>query len=369
MIVRDLLFTERVALHIAEFHASEKDEEGLMQVLSGLEKSLKANNQQNLDILSKISAYEVMQNIYKKYEDSFQKAKKASKRLLQEIRQLYFNYEKVWMKLPFKIAIENKSINNHLVSIFDNNGNNNLEMVMNKIAISHLPKKIIYARMLYESPSKHLNPLLSHRTFPNDDITISKFSSKNESGANRLKLHILQQFGFLPSGQLLPFAIDELIKRFSNKEIIGHFENSMLYVSKYGDYLKEGIQAYLDKSYKISLNLFITFIEIELREFVVICGGSVWKGKKSVERDRKGLKALLCEKKVIEVFSRSDLDIMPYFKWVLTEKRGLNYRNNFAHSLELEELQQRHCSDRLLHILIFLSLVKKQKDVRELSFC
>lgn len=51
-----------------------------------------------------------------------------------------------------------------------------------------------------------------------------------------------------------------------------------------------------------------------------------------------------------------------YFRLVLTEKLGMNLRNNFAHGLEKSTFFSREASDRLFHILLCLSLVKENKE-------
>jgi hypothetical protein len=47
---------------------------------------------------------------------------------------------------------------------------------------------------------------------------------------------------------------------------------------------------------------------------------------------------------------------------VLTEKLGMNLRNNFAHGLEKKTFFSRDASDRLFHILLCLSLVKEKEQ-------
>lgn len=61
------------------------------------------------------------------------------------------------------------------------------------------------------------------------------------------------------------------------------------------------------------------------------------------------------------VFSKSGHNILFYFRLVLTEKLGMNLRNDFAHGLEKKKFFGRDASDRLFHILIWLSVVKKRE--------
>jgi hypothetical protein len=50
-----------------------------------------------------------------------------------------------------------------------------------------------------------------------------------------------------------------------------------------------------------------------------------------------------------------------YFRLVLTEKLGMNLRNNFAHGLEKKTFFSKEASDRLFYILLCLALVRRKE--------
>ena len=133
--------TEKAVSLLAEYYAREKDEKNLMRVLGILENSLKTNERSNSDALLKTHAYEQIHKIYRKYASSFAEAEKANKRLSQEIGQLDLDWNKSLKKISVETKIKNEDIEKCLKGIFGKNKDDKLELVMAKIAVSHLPKK------------------------------------------------------------------------------------------------------------------------------------------------------------------------------------------------------------------------------------
>jgi hypothetical protein len=109
--------------------------------------------------------------------------------------------------------------------------------------------------------------------------------------------------------------------------------------------------------------LFIPLIESAIRELIRACRGIILKPNDISGYDRLTLNFLL-EKQgdiIKNIYSNIDPDMSFYFRLVLTEKLGMNLRNNFAHGLEKKTFFLREASDRLFHILLCLTLVKKKE--------
>ena len=90
---------------LAKYYSRENDEENLMRVLNALDNSLKTYEQTNSDALSELSNYECTYGMYKRYESSFPKAQKASKRHLQESSQLGVEFENSWAKSSLVVKL------------------------------------------------------------------------------------------------------------------------------------------------------------------------------------------------------------------------------------------------------------------------
>jgi len=146
---------------LAEYYANEKDEKNLMRILGVLEKSLKTNERSNSDALLKTHAYEQIHEIYRKYASRFAEAEKANKRLSQEIGQLDLDWEKSLKEISVETKIKQKDIDDYLKGIFGKDKNDKLEMVMAKIAVSHLHKRDALKKQFDEIYSKSITHLIA----------------------------------------------------------------------------------------------------------------------------------------------------------------------------------------------------------------
>lgn len=347
---------------LAEYYAKEKDEENLMRVLCVLENSLKTNERSNSDALLKTHAYEQIHEIYRKYANHFAEAEKANKRLSQEIGQLDLDWSKSLKEISVETKIEQKDIDNYLKGIFGEDKNDELEMIMAKIAVSHLPKKDALQKQFDEIYSKSITNLIAtQQILSEDNIPIAKLSTITDDPDNHFKKHALQyvQFGSF----FLSLTMDELKKQFTKEKVIEYFEKSVIFENENKEYLKRAISVYWDNDYLISSHLFNPLIETGVRELMKIANG-VWIDVNELNGyDKLVLSKLLWNKQNVEIFkntfSKSGEDLIFYFRLVLTEKLGMNLRNDFAHGLERGKFFSRDASDRLFHILILLSLIKK----------
>ena len=124
--------------------------------------------------------------------------------------------------------------------------------------------------------------------------------------------------------------------------------------------MERAISAYWDRDYLVSSHLFNPLIETAIRELIKICGGIVLRPNNLGGYDRLTLHQLLNgQGNIVEnVFCGVGQNMAFYFRLVLTEKLGMNLRNDFAHGFGKKKFFSREVSDRLFHILICLSLVR-----------
>ncbi len=346
---------------LAEYYASEKDEKNLMRVLGVLEESLKTDARSNSDALLKTHAYEQIHEIYRKYASRFTEAEKANKRLSQEIGQLDLDWNKSLKEISVETKIKQEDIENFLKGIFGENNNDKLEMIMAKIAVSHLPKKDAVKKQLDDVSGKHpIQFLCTKQIISEDGVPIAKLSTLDEDYDNNFQSYALQyiQFGSF----FLSITMDELRKQFSKEKVLEYFEKSVIFENENKEYLKRAISAYWDEDYLVSSHLLNPLIESGIRELIKICGGLVLKPNGLNGYDNVLLAGLLKNDQIFQnVFSKSGHNVLFYFRLVLTEKLGMNLRNDFAHGLGKKKFFGRDASDRLFHILIWLSVVKKNE--------
>ncbi len=401
---KDTWLAENAVSLLAEHYANGKDEVGLMRVLDVLEKSLKTNDRTNSDALLKVHAYEKIHEIYQKYRDKgFQKAKTASDRISQEMGQLDLDWNKSLKEISVTTEIKQKDIDDFLKAIFGEKEQSKLEAIIAKIAINFLPKKEAVEKQLKDVSGKHpLQFLCTTQIISDDGIPIAKLSTLEEDYDNHFQRYASQylQFGSF----FLTLAIDELKKRISKQSITEYFRNSTLFENENKEYLDRALSAYWDNDYLVSSHLFNPLIsrinpptlsgdgaaarrvhgvkkesreatdsvggaslESAIRELVKKCGGIVLKPNNLGGYDRVTLGSFLREDEkgqggiIKNVFSKIDQNVCFYFRLVLTSSLGMNLRDDFAHGFGKKKFFTRDVSDRLFHVMICLSLVRKDK--------
>ncbi|MDD5144772.1 MAG: DUF4209 domain-containing protein [Candidatus Pacebacteria bacterium] len=361
---KDVWLAENVVSLLAEYYANEKDEDNLMRVLDVLEKSLKTNDRTNSDALLKMHAYEKIHEIYQKYKDKgFQKAKSASDRISQEIGQLDLDWNKSFKEISVTTEIKQKDIDDFLKAIFGDKEQGKLETIIAKIVVNFLPKKETVEKQLKDVSGKHpLQFLCTTQVVSDDGIPIAKLSTLEEDYDNHFQRYASQylQFGSF----FLTLATDELKNRVSKQNITEYFSNSTLFGNDNKEYLERAISAYWDNDYLIASHLFNPLIESAIRELVKNCGGIILKPNNLGGYDRLTLCQLLKgQGNIIEnIFSGMGQSMDFYFRLVLTEKLGMNLRNDFAHGFGKKKFFARNVSDRLFHVMVCLSLVKKREE-------
>ena len=362
-IKKDPWSAEHAVSLLAEYYANGRDESNLMRVLGILEKSFKENERMNSDALLKVHAFEQIHEIYQKYRDKdFQEATKATNRISQEIGQLDLDWNKSLKEISISTKIKNEEIDKFLKAIFGEENEYKLENIISRIVVNFLPKQKNIEDQLKEISKDHpLQFLCTTQIISEDGIPIAKLSSLDEDYDNHFQSYATKYLQF--NSFFLSLTMDELKKQFSKEKIIEYFQESLLFQNENKEYIQYAMSAYWDSKYIVSSHLFIPLIESAVRELVRICGGIILKPNDIGGYDRLSLNILLKKQGDIlkSVFSKIGHDIPFYFRLVLTEKLGMNLRNNFAHGLEKRTFFSREASDRLFHILLCLSLVKKKR--------
>ena len=347
---------------LAKYYAKEKDENNLMRVLNILEDSLKMHSQLNSKALLTMSVYDKIQEMYRHYAKEFNEAKKASERISREFGRLDLDINKSLKRKSVEIKIDQADIDKLINSIFDEKGNNELEIVMGEIALSFLPSKDNIEKSLADISSESpLQFLCNQHIISDENIPIAKLGSleydHDDHLQNHAKQHILRNYFFLSS------VIDELKNRFSAQVVVEYFCKADLLRDKEEKYIERAISGYWENDYLVSSHLFIPLIESTMRG---LSEGLPTKLNPKKGYDYISLYALLKENENIrlKVFSEESGydDLSFYFRCVLTGTPGMNLRNNLAHGIGLKNFSSRHISDILFHVLICLSLVIKKED-------
>lgn len=125
--------------------------------------------------------------------------------------------------------------------------------------------------------------------------------------------------------------------------------------------IRRGIQAHISGDYTEAIHLLIPQIERALVELIHKVGGSSKKPHRTGRgvMQSKSLNDALADDRVRSVLGE---DLTMYLTATLSHPKGMNIRNDVCHGLLEPEAFTKSMSERVLHTLAALSLVRKEPD-------
>lgn len=235
-----------------------------------------------------------------------------------------------------------------------------IDTVFVRIAIQFVPKRDQIENQLNELSQK--NPLSYHIPKQIQDDKGRPISSigplKDDLEGN--VVHLASQ-NMAISAMFLRPVMKALISRFelTPQKIVDHLYKSPVFDEDKKEIILSGIKAYFEDNHLVSIHLLIPQIESVVRNIVERTGGSVLKPSRTGGLQLKTLDELLRNDKFVEVLGD---DIALYLRILLTDQRGWNLRNDVCHGLSPASVFQVNLSDRLVHAILCLALVREKTE-------
>ncbi len=156
-------------------------------------------------------------------------------------------------------------------------------------------------------------------------------------------------------------AIERVFTRYEIDQITltEYLQESPLFDPSKHAQLLEGVAAYLRKDHIAAIAILVPIIEAAIRRLLQLNGVSTYKRARYGGLDFRMLGDCLYNPCVVSTFGE---DIRDYFVALLVDSRGWNIRNNVSHGLLDDEHFSAALSDRVLHVLLLLALVRKAED-------
>lgn len=157
--------------------------------------------------------------------------------------------------------------------------------------------------------------------------------------------------------QFLDLILEELKERgvLTSETILEFLFSSAAFTKDREFVLRRGIDALLAEDWLGALHFLIPQIEFSIRTIAKRLGASVSKHRRGGGMLLRTLDELLRESKLGDLLEN---DSTLYLRVVLTDQRGLNLRNVICHGDAEEGMFHRAAAQRLLHVLLFLAMVR-----------
>ncbi len=231
--------------------------------------------------------------------------------------------------------------------------------VLTRIAAHYVPKKSEVEKQLKElageAPIAFLIPM---ELQDNMGRPLAKIGSLEEDLEGHTVKHMSQNMAF--ESMFLRQVLESLIKKYPALEnlLLAYLFRSPIFVDGRKSIIGQGVKEYLNGNHMTAAHLLIPQIENALRVLIETAGGSVLKSARGGGFNYKTLDDLLRDPLLVQVFGE---DITFYFRALLIDPRGWNLRNCLCHGLCDANEFGPSMSDRIIHVLLCLALVRKKE--------
>lgn len=346
---------------LAEYYARIEDEKKLESVLSKLEKSFRDNKQANSDGLLILNYLEKISDIYSRYS-KFEFAKQAATRIRTEISNIGERGKFATHEVSTEFTIKNEEIKQFLDSIFgekrSEKSTDDVNKVISKLVVFFILKKDHVDKQLKDISSKYVFQYLVTNTVVSEfNYPTAQFGPINEDYDKHLLRHFSQNLHF--QSPFLKWAFDEFIKYYTPDILYQGISLSPVFRPEDKDYILKALNLYWARDFLAFSNLIIPLIEDAIRNLCKTSGVSTIKPNDDGGYDEKSLHELIKSGVIKKIFGTKGEDVEYYLHVLLTSRIGWNLRNNLAHGINKNAFADEQIANRLFHILLCLSVIRK----------
>lgn len=235
-----------------------------------------------------------------------------------------------------------------------------LNDVLIRVTAHYIPKKSKVETQLKELAQKApIAFLIPVELQDNRGRPVAKVGSLEEDLEGHTVKQMSQNMTF--ESMFLRQVLESLVIKYPTFEIlfVDYLFRSPIFIDDRRSIIELGVKEYLNGNHMVAVHLFIPQIENALRVLVETAGGSVLKPARNGGFNLRVLDDLLRDPLLVQVFGE---DIVFYFRTLLVDLRGWNLRNRLSHGLfDVNEFES-SMSDRIIHVLLCLALVKKKEQ-------
>ncbi len=232
-----------------------------------------------------------------------------------------------------------------------------LEAALRRIALEFIPRLTSVRQSLEVTAREFPFQAMIRVSKIADDQIVAEAGSIGEDPEGRLFMELAQHIDF--QSPFLVLAIDETIQKYTpTAQILTDFLfDAPLFDADRKDLVLDGLTAFLAGDHVKAIHVLIPQIENALRRLLLLLGQPPNKAMRSTKGvlQEKVLNDLLVEPEIRRVLGE---DCVTYLTVFLADPRGQNLRNRVCHGLASPGQFARPWSDRVIHILLLLGLIR-----------
>jgi len=199
----------------------------------------------------------------------------------------------------------------------------------------------------------------NHSIMSEDGFSIANYGTIQDDPDRHLIQQLSQDMHFLTP--FLSIVLDELKKLFSIEDVYSALSKSPTFKENDKGYILKVLAEFWSKDYLSSGCLMIPLIEDAIRNLFRVTNSPFIHKNADGGYDVDSLDKMLGTSVVKTMYGALDEHIEYYFRVLLTERIGWNLRNNYAHGINKNAFSEEGVTNKLLHVLFCLSLIRKKR--------
>jgi hypothetical protein len=231
---------------------------------------------------------------------------------------------------------------------------------LHRLAVEFVPdRKQIISQIEQMRQTAPLMAMIAMTIVDQEGRPTSQIGSVDDDMDGRIAHQISQN---LRVGQMfLYLAINHIREKFSMSvdDLLNHLRQSPVFPEDGFPMLLAGLEAYLRDDHLAASHLLVPQIEAATRHLLDLCRGNLWKPHRGGGLMLKNLEDVLREEAIEKSLTENNV---LYLRVLLTDQRGWNVRNGVCHGLFAADSFGRGMTDRLLHALLLLALIRNKPD-------
>jgi hypothetical protein len=255
----------------------------------------------------------------------------------------------------YTMEVSKEQVDKYITSLTEGE----IDDVLNRIAVHYIPKKSRVEKQLKdlakEAPVAFLIPI---EIQDNQGRPLAKVGSLEDDLTGHITKQMSQNLSI--ESIYLGYVLEALTKKWPSFEelLLVHLFLTPLFKEDRKSIVELGVKEYIKGNHISAVHILVPQIENAIRVLVETAGKSVLKSTTGGGFNFRTLDDLLRDPLVSEVLGE---DLVFYFRVLLVDPRGWNLRNCVCHGLCDNSEFSPSMSDRIVHILLCLSLVRKKE--------
>ncbi|MEW6228923.1 MAG: DUF4209 domain-containing protein, partial [Bacillota bacterium] len=257
--------------------------------------------------------------------------------------------------IPLKMSVSKEELDEFLKAMTEGS----FDSCVERVATHFIPNPDEAERFVLDMARKApLQALIPQILVDDKGRPVAAVGSVEDDLASRVVLQISQNMAL--SAPFLEITLKTLRERgrLTARTVLAALGQSPLFAQERMPLLELGLDAYCNGNHAVAAHLLVPQIEAALRDLLVMAGGQAYRPGHNGELRLKTLDSVLRDPAIEAALPA---DVRTYLRILLTDARGWNVRNDVAHGLLHAGQYTWTLTDRVVHALMVLSLVRKQE--------